>query len=116
MDINRVLVTGGAGFIGSHLVDAHDFSNLLPEENPLTDDLKGLINKYEERATMMSGMYDVEDVSLAKNYAIVQVDQDLRILSIMERTDNSETTLESGIYLLVKLIAHLQIHAPWGMV
>lgn len=78
----------------------HDDCLVIAGDNLFTDDLKGFIEEYEKHGTTMMGLYDVGDVSLARNYAVVRVDQDMQVLSIREKPDNPETTLVStGIYL-----------------
>ena len=78
---------------------------VIAGDNLFTDDLRGMIEEYERRGTVIIGLYDVGDPELAKNYAVVQIDRDLRVLSMEEKPDDPKTTLVStGIYILPKKV------------
>ena len=54
---------------------------------------------------MIIGLHAIGDLEPAKNYAVIQVDRDLRVLSIEEKLDDPKTTLVStGIYILPKKV------------
>lgn len=78
---------------------------VIAGDNFFTDDLRGIIGEYKRRGAVIMGLYDVHDLELAKNYAVVQVNRDLRILSIEEKPDDPKTTLVStGIYILPRKV------------
>ena len=85
--------------------EIHDDCLVIAGDNLFTDDLKGILEKYRRRATVTIGLYDVGDLKLARNYAVVQVDKDLKITSIEEKPAHPKSSLVStGIYIFPKRI------------
>ncbi|HDD42337.1 MAG TPA: nucleotidyltransferase family protein [Nitrososphaeria archaeon] len=73
---------------------------VIAGDNLFTDDLKGILEGYRRRGTATIGLYDVGDLELARNYAVVQVDEELRIISIEEKPAHPKSSLVStGIYV-----------------
>ncbi len=83
----------------------HDDCLVIAGDNLFTDSLEKMIEEYDRRGTVLIGLYNVSVLELAKSYGVVQVDHDLRILSIEEKPGNPKTTLVStGIYILPERI------------
>jgi len=76
---------------------------VIAGDNIFTDDLKDMIKLYHEREATVMGLYDVQDIELAKNYGVVIVDKDLKIISMEEKPQKPKSTLIStGIYIFPK--------------
>ena len=73
---------------------------VIAGDNLFTDDLRNMVAEYRRRKTVVMGLYDVRDLSLARSYAVVEVDREMRVISIREKPEKPESTLIStGIYL-----------------
>jgi len=69
-------------------------------DNVFTDDLRGLIAEYRSREATTMGLYDVGSLELAKNYGVVVVDEDFKVVSMEEKPQKPRSTLIStGIYV-----------------
>ncbi|MEM3922563.1 MAG: nucleotidyltransferase family protein [Nitrososphaerota archaeon] len=78
---------------------------VLAGDNIFTDDLRGLIAKYRAHNATIVGLYDVKDLHLAKNYGVVSVGDDYRIISFEEKPRWPRSTLVStGIYLFPRSV------------
>ena len=76
---------------------------VIAGDNLFTDDLRNMIAEYRKRKTVVMALYDVKDLNLARNYAVVEVDREMKVISITEKPEKPESTLIStGIYIFPK--------------
>ena len=78
---------------------------VIAGDNLFTDDLKKMMEEYRKREATMIGLYDVGDLELAKNYGVVVVDDDLKVVSMEEKPSRPKSTLVStGIYIFPRKV------------
>ncbi|MEM5799742.1 MAG: nucleotidyltransferase family protein [Candidatus Aenigmatarchaeota archaeon] len=83
---------------------------VLLGDNLFEDDLSDFFKKYNSREPKKSliGVYDLNDIHLAKNYGIIEIDENERIKSFKEKPEKPKTTLVStGIYAFPSKILQL---------
>lgn len=75
-------------------------------DNVFTSDLRGLVDEFRRRSgSTVIGLYDVGNLELARNYGVVKIDEDFRIISMEEKPSSPESTLVStGIYLFPRKV------------
>jgi len=65
--------------------------------------LRKFVDFFKDKGKSVVGLYDIEDISQAKNFGIVDTDQTGKILSFEEKPENPKSTLVStAIYLYSK--------------
>lgn len=74
---------------------------VIAGDNLFTSNLKNLVNLFKEEKYPIIALYDVENLNLAKKYAVVELDSQGRIIEFKEKPLNPKTTLiATCIYLL----------------
>ncbi len=77
-------------------------------DNLFTSSLSGMLEEFVRRKAPIVALYDVENTSLAKHYSTVKLNHDGRILSMVEKPKNPDTSLiGTCIYLLPSTIRGL---------
>ena len=78
---------------------------VIAGDNLFTDDLGKIVKEYRRRKATIIGLYDVGDLELAKNYGVVVVDDDLKVVSMEEKPSRPKSTLVStGIYIFPRKV------------
>ena len=81
-------------------VDSKEYL-IIAGDNFFTSDLKDFIRYYRKKKSSTIALYDVKNVKLAKEYAVVKLNRKGRIISFIEKPKKPESTLiGTCIYLL----------------
>ena len=73
---------------------------IIAGDNIFTFSLKALVEKYKRLRAPLIALYDVGSLELAKNYGVVEVDSELRIIGFEEKPADPKSSLVStGIYI-----------------
>jgi len=79
---------------------------IIAGDNLFEFSLKEIINIFKEKKASVIALYDVKDKNLAKEYGIVDVDKNNKIIGFEEKPAEPKSTLAStGIYLYPKKTA-----------
>ena len=75
-------------------------------DNLFTGSLRPLIEKYSGRPVI--AIYDVGDAELAKLYGVVKIDDETRIIDLVEKPERPSSTLVStGIYIFPRQVLYM---------
>jgi len=78
---------------------------VIAGDNVFTDDLRGLVAEYRARGATMIGLYDVGDLELARNFGVVVLREDFKVVSMEEKPrDPRSTLISTGIYLFPRSV------------
>ena len=81
----------------------HDDLLVIAGDNLFDFDLNKMVDFFNEKKENVVGLYDLKDVSKSKNFGILEIDKDNRIVSYEEKPENPKSTLVStAIYLYSK--------------
>jgi glucose-1-phosphate thymidylyltransferase len=76
---------------------------LLLGDNLFDFDLNKIVNFFKEKNKNVIGLYDIKDISNAKNFGVLKIDDEKKIVSFNEKPQNPDSTLIStGIYIYSK--------------
>jgi glucose-1-phosphate thymidylyltransferase len=79
---------------------------IVAGDNLFTGSLRPLIEKYSGRPVI--AIYDVRDAELAKLYGVVKIDDEARIIDLVEKPERPSSTLVStGIYVFPRRVIHM---------
>ncbi|MGD2278806.1 MAG: nucleotidyltransferase family protein [Candidatus Omnitrophota bacterium] len=74
---------------------------IMAGDNLFEFDIMDFVNFAKKKNCLSVALYDVKDLSLAKRYGIVSLDQDQKIIDFQEKPESPKSTLAStGIYYL----------------
>jgi len=62
-------------------------------DNLFTFSLKGFLKYYFKKKSPVIGLYDVKDLNLAKKYAVVELDNNSKIINLIEKPKNPKSSL-----------------------
>jgi len=93
--------TGAIASLAQIASEISDDCLIIAGDNLFTSSLEAMFRTFRDKSCATVALYDVKDLSLAKQYATVTVDADGRIMSLNEKPDRPETTLiGTCIYML----------------
>jgi glucose-1-phosphate thymidylyltransferase len=73
---------------------------IIGGDNIFEFEINDLLNSYKERETSVIAVHDINDKELAKDYGIVDIDDNQKIIDFEEKPENPKTTLAStAIYI-----------------
>ena len=73
---------------------------MIAGDNLFTFSLKLVMKRYRELEAPLIAIYDVGSPELAKNYGVIEVDSDMRIISFEEKPrDRKGSLVSTGIYV-----------------
>ena len=73
---------------------------IIAGDNLFTFSLKALVEKYGRLRAPLIALYDIGSLELAKNYGVVEVDSELRIINFEEKPADPKSSLVStGVYI-----------------
>jgi glucose-1-phosphate thymidylyltransferase len=79
---------------------------IVAGDNLFTGSLRPLIKKYSGRPIV--AIYDVRDAELAKLYGVVKIDDETRIIDLVEKPERPSSTLVStGIYIFPRQVLYM---------
>jgi len=79
----------------------HSDCLVIAGDNLFTSDLKEMMDFYKKKSSPVIAVYDTKDLSLAKQYATVILDQDNKIIDLKEKPSQPKTSLVGTcIYIL----------------
>lgn len=96
---------GGLGDLNFVLEKENINDNLLVllGDNLFDFDFNRIVDSFKVKNKNIIGLYDIKDISKSRNFGILEVDSDGRIISFEEKPENPKSTLIStGIYLYTK--------------
>jgi len=78
---------------------------VIAGDNLFEFSLRGAFNIFKEKNKSVVVLYDVKDYELAKQYGIVQIDKDKKMIGFQEKPKKPKSTLSStGVYIYPKIV------------
>ncbi len=62
-------------------------------DNLFTFSLRGFLDFFSEKKSPVIGIYDIKDLDLARNYAVVKLDENFRVISLVEKPGKPDSGL-----------------------
>jgi glucose-1-phosphate thymidylyltransferase len=79
---------------------------IVAGDNLFTGSPRPMIEKYSGRPVI--AIYDVRDAELAKLYGVVKIDDETRIIDLVEKPERpSSTSVSTGIYIFPRRVIHM---------
>lgn len=96
---------GGLGDLNFVLKRENIDENLivLAGDNLFESDLNEIVDFFKQQGKNTIGLYDIKDISKARNFGVLEIDSDGKIISYEEKPENPKSSLIStAVYLYTK--------------